>query len=99
MSGATAILVGVVGRCGAKGDKAVPTLTSWRLAELPRFLTSAQVDHLIAACDGASSDRYAGVERRRVELLVSEQHLDDADVGLLLQEMGGEAVALIPSSE
>ena len=32
-------------------------------------------------------DRYAGVERRRVELLVSEQHLDDADVGLLLQEV------------
>src|ERR1700746_3486753 len=37
-------------------------------------------------------DRYAGVERRRVELLVSEQHLDDADVGLLLKEVGGKAV-------
>src|SRR6516165_9206574 len=37
-------------------------------------------------------DRDAGVKRRRVELLVSEQNLDDADVGLLLQEMGGEAV-------
>jgi hypothetical protein len=30
---------------------------------------------------------------------VSEQDLDDADVGLLLQEVGGEAVPLIPSSE
>ena len=37
-------------------------------------------------------DGDAGVERRRVELLVSEQHLDDPNIGLLLQEMGGEAV-------
>src|ERR1700736_5318218 len=29
----------------------------------------------------------AGVERRRIELLVAEQHLDDADVGLLLEQM------------
>src|SRR5215472_5310115 len=32
------------------------------------------------------------VKRRRVELLVSEQNLDDADIGLLLQEVGGKAV-------
>src|SRR6202045_2939896 len=32
------------------------------------------------------------VERRRVELLVSEQNLEDPDIGLLLQEMGGKAV-------
>src|SRR6516162_7779318 len=38
------------------------------------------------------TDGDAGVERRRVELLVSEQDLDDPDVGLLLQEMGGKAV-------
>src|SRR5438874_7525721 len=38
------------------------------------------------------ADGDACVERRRVELLVSEQNLDDPDVGLLLQEMGGKAV-------
>src|SRR5246127_1053930 len=32
------------------------------------------------------------IERGRVELLVTEQNLDDANVGLLLQEMGGKAV-------
>jgi hypothetical protein len=32
------------------------------------------------------------VKRRRVELLVSKKNLDDADIGLLLQEMGGKAV-------
>src|SRR5206468_4919586 len=43
--------------------------------------------HLADRADGD-----AGVERRRIELLVSEQDLDDADIGLLLQEMGGKAV-------
>src|SRR5262249_34521204 len=32
------------------------------------------------------------IERRRIELGVTEQNLDHADVGVLLQEMGGEAV-------
>src|SRR5215470_12739272 len=43
--------------------------------------------HLAERADGD-----AGVERRRVELLVPEQHLDDADIGLLFQKMGGKAV-------
>src|SRR6266567_5673921 len=33
-----------------------------------------------------------GIERRGVELGVTEQHLDDADIDVLLQQMGGEAV-------
>ena len=33
-----------------------------------------------------------GVERRGVELRVPEQHLDHADVDVLLEQMGGEAV-------
>src|SRR5271169_5369563 len=43
--------------------------------------------HLAERADGD-----AGVERRRVELLVPEQNLDDPDIGFLLQEMGGKAV-------
>ena len=46
--------------------------------------------HLAERVDGD-----AGVERRRVELLVSEQHLDDADIGLLFQKMGSKAVPLL----
>src|SRR5436305_3368142 len=34
----------------------------------------------------------AGIERGGVELGVPEQHLDDADVDVLLEQMGGEAV-------
>src|SRR6267154_5815639 len=33
-----------------------------------------------------------GIERRGVELGVTEQHLDDADIDVLLEQMGGEAV-------
>src|SRR4029077_7591665 len=39
------------------------------------------------ACHQAEcADGDAGVERRRVELLVPEQNLDDPDIGFLLQE-------------
>src|SRR6266849_7328116 len=34
----------------------------------------------------------AGIERRGVELGVTEQHLDDADIDVLLEQMGSEAV-------
>src|SRR6202790_1951956 len=34
-----------------------------------------------------------GVERCRLELLVSEQYLDHADIHLLFEQVGGEAVA------
>jgi len=44
----------VHGRCRADLDKAVPAFASWRLADLPKYLTTEQVDRLIAACDGGS---------------------------------------------
>src|SRR4051812_2889003 len=37
--------------------------------------------------------RHAGVERGRVELGMAEQDLDDANVHVLFEPMGGEAVA------
>src|ERR1700722_1208839 len=42
------------------------------------------------------ADRLGGdarVERRAVELGVPEQHLDDADIDVLFQQMGSEAVS------
>src|ERR1700739_2699993 len=41
--------------------------------------------------EGFSGD--ACIERRRLQLRMSEQHLDHAHIDALLQEMGGEAVA------
>src|SRR5262249_1529752 len=49
-----------------------------------------QVERARHLADRADGD--AGVERGRVELLVPEQDLDNPDIGLLLQQMGGEAV-------
>jgi site-specific recombinase XerD len=45
------------GLCKADLDKAVPAYASWRLAELPRYLTAEQVDTLVAACHGRSPAR------------------------------------------
>src|ERR1700739_627729 len=49
-----------------------------------------EVERARHLADRADGD--ACVERRRIELLVSEQNRDDPDIGLLLQEMGGKAV-------
>src|SRR5215469_12792969 len=49
-----------------------------------------QVERARHLADRADGD--AGVERGRVELFVPEQDLDDPDIGLLLQQMGGKAV-------
>lgn len=39
------------------------------------------------------------VVRRGVQALVSQQNLDDADIDLLFQQVGGKRVAPIPTSE
>ena len=44
-------------------------------------------------------DGNARIERGRFEPGVSEQNLDDPDIDVLFQQMGCEAVALIPNSE
>jgi integrase len=58
-------------------DKAVPTLASWRLAALLSFLTTAEVDRLIAACDGDSS---SGRRGRAIVLLLARFRLRAGDV-------------------
>jgi site-specific recombinase XerD len=74
------------GKCQADLDTAVPAYARWRLAELPRYLTAAQVDSLIVACDGDASGR----RRDRAILLllvrlglragdVAELRLDDIE--------------------
>jgi hypothetical protein len=51
--------------------------------------------HELVEWAGYGADRGVGdtgVTRRGVELGVAEQYLDDADVGILFEQMGGEAV-------
>ena len=47
--------------------------------------------------DGVDGD--ARVERGRIQAGVSEQNLNHANVDVLLQQVRGEAMALIPNSE
>src|SRR5215467_13813489 len=69
-------------------------------ARHPRRALAGRPDLLELQCDMLQRahqmlDRPGGhprIERRRIELGVTEQNLDHADVDVLLQEMGGEAV-------
>jgi len=58
-------------------DQAVPTLAHWRLAALPRCLSSEQVERLIAACEGDSPRR---VRDRAIILLLLRLGLRAGDV-------------------
>ncbi len=68
------------GLCQADLDQAVPTFASWRLARLPRYLTTEQVDSLVAACDGGSPARRRD---RAIVLLLARLGLTAGDVASL----------------
>ena len=73
----------------------LPTALSRRqLLEVPRRLPVARRDQARdRALDlGDESRRHACVARRRVQLLVSEQRLDQPDVLAVLEQMGGEGM-------
>src|SRR6516225_9605504 len=55
-----------------------------------REIDAEPLERALDVADRADGD--AGVERRRLELRVAEQHLDHANVDALLEQMGGEAV-------
>jgi site-specific recombinase XerD len=70
----------VHGQCQADLDKAVPAYASWRLAEMPRYLTAEQVHCLITACDGSSPERRRD---RAIILLLARLGLRAGDVAQL----------------
>src|SRR6267142_802909 len=70
-------------RCGVgTAEKLVTSLrafTSWRLADLPKYLTAEQVDRLIAGCDGWSPER----RDRAIIMLLARLGLRAGDVARL----------------
>jgi integrase len=70
----------VHGQCQTDLDKAVPAYASWRLAEMPRYLTAEQVHRLIAACDGSSPERRRD---RAIIILLARLGLRAGDVAQL----------------
>jgi site-specific recombinase XerD len=70
----------VEGMCRADLDKAVPAYACWRLAELPRYLTTEQVNSLIAAYDGDAPGQH---RNRAILLLLVRLGLRAGDVAQL----------------
>ena len=70
----------VAGRCQAGLDGAVPAYAHWQLADMPRYLSTEQVDRLIAACDG---DAGARRRDRAIVLLLARLGLRAGDVAQL----------------
>jgi site-specific recombinase XerD len=70
----------VAGRCRAGLDGAVPAYAHWQLADMPRYLSTEQVDRLIAACNG---DAGARRRDRAIVLLLARLGLRAGDVAQL----------------
>lgn len=65
------------GHCSAELVTAVPRIARWRLAALPRYLGSDDIDRLIATCDPAC---VAGARDRAIMLLLARLGLRAGDV-------------------
>jgi len=70
----------VEGRCRAGLDSAVPAYAHWRLADMPRYLATEQVNCLIAACNGEAPARRRD---RAIILLLVRLGLRAGDVAQL----------------
>jgi site-specific recombinase XerD len=65
------------GRCRIGMDDAVPTFAMWRLSTLPRYLPSADVERVIAACH---RDTAVGLRDRAAILLLARLGLRAGDI-------------------
>ena len=71
------------GACQPGLDDAVPTIAGWRLASLPRYLCSADLERVIASCDPTST---SGIRNRAMLLLMARLGLRAGDVAALRLE-------------
>lgn len=72
-----------VGACSPGLDGAIPTIAHWRLGGLPRYLSSAEVDQVIATCDRSTS---SGARNHAILLLLVRLGLRAGDVAALCLE-------------
>lgn len=67
----------VTGRCPSHLDRAVPSVPNWRLATLPRYLPTDDVERVIASCDPSTP---LGRRDRAVLLLLARLGVRAGDV-------------------
>ncbi|WP_375784916.1 tyrosine-type recombinase/integrase [Bradyrhizobium sp. Pha-3] len=65
------------GVCRAGLDHAVPIIPQWRLSSLPRYISSSDVETLIATCDQTTA---TGVRDRAILLLLARLGLRAGDI-------------------
>ena len=65
------------GQCPSHLDRAVPSVPSWRLATLPRYLPTHDVERVIASCDPSTP---LGLRDRAVLLLLARLGVRAGDV-------------------
>jgi integrase/recombinase XerD len=68
------------GRCPPGLDHAIPTIARWRLASLPKYLSTEAVERVLASCDRTTR---IGVRDRAVLLLLARLGLRAGDVAAL----------------
>jgi integrase len=72
-----------IGACSPGLDGAIPTIARWRLGALPRYLSSAEVDRVIATCDVSTP---SGARNHAILLLLVRLGLRAGDVAALCLE-------------
>ena len=65
------------GRCSAKLIAAVPRIAQWKLSYLPRYISVAAIEQLIATCDPTTA---GGARDRAIILLLAQLGLRAGDV-------------------
>ena len=73
------------GRCRPGLEVAIPTIASWRLTTLPRYLPPEDVDRVIAACESTTA---RGLRDKGIVLLLARLGLRAGEVaGLQLDDI------------
>jgi integrase len=82
----------VEGRCRPGLEQAVPTIPSWRLSSLPRYLDPLDVERVIESCDPSKP---CGVRDRAVLLLLARLGLRAGDImAMTLDDLDWQAGTL-----
>lgn len=70
-----------IGQCPVGRERAVPSFANWQLATTPRFLGQADIDRLLAACDGEDRLRDRAVILLLVRLGLRASEVANLDFG------------------
>ncbi len=85
------------GRCSAALEQAIPSVAGWRVATLPRYLTSGDVERTLASCE---PNTVRGIRDRAVLLQLVRLGLRASDVaGLRLFDFDWEDATVLVSGK